>query len=75
MVKFDVGKFGDSNNFRLWNIKMKALLVLHGYEGTLDGEVTLALTLRDAKRRYIMAKTLDMIKLSLLDKLLREVYN
>ncbi|PKH94056.1 hypothetical protein CRG98_049770 [Punica granatum] len=37
-AKFKVEKFGGSNDFGLWKIKMKALLVQHGLEGALKGE-------------------------------------
>lgn len=44
VVRFEVEKFDGLKNFRLWCIKMKAVLVQHGLKGVLEGEVMLALS-------------------------------
>ncbi|GJY59159.1 retrovirus-related pol polyprotein from transposon TNT 1-94 [Tanacetum coccineum] len=36
IAKFDVEKFDGSNDFGLWRVKMRCLLIQHGWEATLD---------------------------------------
>ncbi|GKA40987.1 retrovirus-related pol polyprotein from transposon TNT 1-94 [Tanacetum coccineum] len=36
IAKFDVEKFDCSNDFGLWRVKMRCLLIQHGWEATLD---------------------------------------
>ncbi|GJU62225.1 retrovirus-related pol polyprotein from transposon TNT 1-94 [Tanacetum coccineum] len=36
IAKFDVEKFDGSNDFGLWRVKMRCLLVQHGWEAALD---------------------------------------
>ncbi|GJU39486.1 retrovirus-related pol polyprotein from transposon TNT 1-94 [Tanacetum coccineum] len=36
IAKFDVEKFDDSNDFGLWRVKMRCLLLQHGWEAALD---------------------------------------
>ncbi|GKB24119.1 retrovirus-related pol polyprotein from transposon TNT 1-94 [Tanacetum coccineum] len=35
-AKFDIEKFHGTSNFRLWRIKMRALLIQHGCEAALE---------------------------------------
>ncbi|GJT50780.1 retrovirus-related pol polyprotein from transposon TNT 1-94 [Tanacetum coccineum] len=35
-AKFDIEKFDGTGDFRLWRIKMRALLIQHGYEAALE---------------------------------------
>ncbi|GJX31053.1 retrotransposon protein, putative, ty1-copia subclass [Tanacetum coccineum] len=36
IAKFDVEKFDGSNDFGLWHVKMRCLLIQHGWEAALD---------------------------------------
>nr|GEX10226.1 zinc finger, CCHC-type [Tanacetum cinerariifolium] len=36
IAKFDVEKFDRSNDFELWRVKMRCLLIQHGWEAALD---------------------------------------
>ncbi|GJV35325.1 hypothetical protein Tco_1407802 [Tanacetum coccineum] len=36
IAKFDVEKFDGSNDFGLWRVKMRCLLLQHGWEAALD---------------------------------------
>ncbi|GJR58943.1 hypothetical protein Tco_1501105 [Tanacetum coccineum] len=36
IAKFDVEKFNGSNDFGLWRVKMRCLLIQHGWEAALD---------------------------------------
>ncbi|GJZ21867.1 hypothetical protein Tco_0558906 [Tanacetum coccineum] len=36
IAKFDVEKFDGSNDFGLWRVKMRCLLIQHGWEAVLD---------------------------------------
>nr|GEW16865.1 retrovirus-related Pol polyprotein from transposon TNT 1-94 [Tanacetum cinerariifolium] len=59
IAKFDVKKFDGSNDFRLWRVKMRCLLIQHGWEAALDpftktmanAEKTAALNTNDLKKR------------------------
>ncbi|PKI75711.1 hypothetical protein CRG98_003854 [Punica granatum] len=72
-AKFELDKFDRSNNFGLWKIKMKALLVQHGLEGALKGDKKLSADLSLAEKNMVMSKALSVIQLSLLNKVLWEV--
>ncbi|PKI68122.1 hypothetical protein CRG98_011718 [Punica granatum] len=54
-AKFEVQKFDESNNFGLWKIKMKPLLVRHGLEGALEGEEKLPMDLSPEQRKSVMS--------------------
>lgn len=75
VAKFKVEKFDDMNNFWLWHIKIKVLLVQYSIDEAQEGEVTLALTLLNAKTRSIMAKTLSIMQTILSNKVIQEVCN
>lgn len=68
VVKFEVEKFDYMNDYILLHIKMKALLVQHNLEGTLEGKAALAPILLDAQKRSIRVKTSSIIQLSLSNK-------
>ncbi|KAL8533867.1 hypothetical protein ACS0TY_010048 [Phlomoides rotata] len=71
-LKLDVEKFSRKNDFGLWKVKMKALLIQHGLAGALklDGEEESS-NGRDKKIK-IMEKTHNAIILCLRDKPFRD---
>ncbi|PKI69021.1 hypothetical protein CRG98_010599 [Punica granatum] len=71
-AKFEVEKFDKSNDFGLWKIKMKALLVQHDLGGALKVKKKLPVDLSQAERKTLMSKALSAIQLSLLNKVLWE---
>ena len=74
MAKFEVNKFSGDNDFSLWRIKMKALLVHQGLSTAIDAEALGKLKASDAnKAREIDSKAHSAILLSLGDEVLREV--
>ena len=72
-TRFDIEKFNGDNDFSLWRIKMKALLVHQGVEDALAGESKLPATLTDKEKKEMMSKAHSLIILSLGDEVLREV--
>ena len=72
-TKFEVVKFTGENDFSLWRIKVKALLVHQGLDGALGGEASLPTTLSDKEKKDLMNKAHSMIILALADEVLREV--
>ena len=73
-TKFEVDKFSGENDFSLWRIKMKALLVHQGLSTAIDVEALGKLKASDAnKAREIDSKAHSAILLSLGDEVLREV--
>ncbi|KAI3779090.1 hypothetical protein L2E82_08575 [Cichorium intybus] len=69
--KFDLEKFNGSNDFTLWKVKMKALLVQQGCAVAVEGEYAKDTT--DAVKKEIEGKAHSAILLSLTDEVLREV--
>lgn len=67
VAKFDIEKFNGKNNFGLWRLKIRALLVQQGYEAALAGEKNLPLTLSDKDKIH------STLILCLADRILREV--
>ncbi|PKI57914.1 hypothetical protein CRG98_021702 [Punica granatum] len=74
-ARFMVEKFEGTNDFGLWQVKMKALLVHHGLEGALRREDKSDPTLTTDQKKPVMAKALSIIQLSLSNKVLWEVSN
>ncbi|PKI58943.1 hypothetical protein CRG98_020689 [Punica granatum] len=72
-AKFKVEKFDGSNDFGLWKIKIKALLVQNDLEGALKGERKLPATLSPEEKKMVMSKALSTIQLSLSNKVLRQL--
>lgn len=70
-AKFDLEKFTGTNDFSLWRIKMKSLLVHSGLSTAINGESSEELT--EAKLKDIDSKAHSAILLSLGDEVLREV--
>jgi hypothetical protein len=70
--KFEIDKFNGTNDFGLWRIKMKALLVHQGISEALNLEALAAID--DKKKKFeIETKAHSAILLSLGDEVLREV--
>ena len=72
MAKFEVDKFTGDNDFGLWRIKMKAMLVHQGLYEALDEEALAAIEDRK-KQKEIQIKAHSAILLSLGDEVLREI--
>lgn len=72
-AKFDLEKFTRKNDFGLWIVKMRAMLVQHGLQAALLGESKLPEGLTEKERLDILEKAHIAIILSLGDKVLREV--
>ena len=72
-AKFEVEKFTGSNDFGLWRLKMRALLVHQGLEDALRGIGSLPETMSDQNKKALMEKAHSAIILSLGDKVLRKV--
>lgn len=72
-AKFEVEKFTGSNDFGLWRLKMRALLVHQGLEEALMGTGCLPDDMSEPEKKALMEKAHSAILLSLGDKVLRKV--
>ncbi|KAD7478133.1 hypothetical protein E3N88_01269 [Mikania micrantha] len=72
-TKFELEKFDGKNDFGLWRLKMKALLVHQGVVDALAGEARLPATMSDKEKKDVLEKAHSAIILSLGDRVLREV--
>ena len=72
-LKFDLEKFNGSNDFTLWKVKMRALLVQQGCAAALEGEDKLPKDMKEEVKRDVLAKAHSAILLCLTDEVLREV--
>ncbi|KAL8544678.1 hypothetical protein ACS0TY_005056 [Phlomoides rotata] len=72
-MKLDVEKFTGKNDFGLWKVKMKALLVHHGLSGALKTDESEESSAAAAKKVEINENAHNAIILCLGDKPLREV--
>ncbi|GJW44215.1 retrovirus-related pol polyprotein from transposon TNT 1-94 [Tanacetum coccineum] len=75
IAKFDVEKFNGSNDFGLWRVKMRCLLIQHGWEAALDpfpGTMTDA-DKTAALKTDVYKKAHSALLLCLDNKVLREV--
>ncbi|GJU28111.1 retrovirus-related pol polyprotein from transposon TNT 1-94, partial [Tanacetum coccineum] len=75
IAKFDVKKFDGSNDFGLWRVKMRCLLIQHGWEAALDPFLE---TMADAEKTAalktdVYKKAHSALLLCLDNKVLREV--
>nr|GFB55975.1 retrovirus-related Pol polyprotein from transposon TNT 1-94 [Tanacetum cinerariifolium] len=71
--KFDLEKFNGSNDFTLWKVKMRALLVQQGCAVVLEGEDKFPKDMKEKVKKEIMAKAHSAILISVTDEVLREV--
>ncbi|KAL8546821.1 hypothetical protein ACS0TY_006512 [Phlomoides rotata] len=72
-MKLDVEKFSGKNDFGLWKVKMKALLVHHGLVSALKPDEDEESSTSRERNVEIMEKAHSAIILCLGDKPLREV--
>ena len=56
-TKFEIEKFNGKNNFELWKLKMRDLLVQHGLQIALDGKRKRPLTMTDDQWEDLDAKS------------------
>ena len=70
-TNFNIEKFDGRNDFNLWQVRMKALLVQEGLSKALD-EALLA-TLEEPQKTEIMEKGHSIIQLYLSDEVLHKV--
>nr|KYP46866.1 Retrovirus-related Pol polyprotein from transposon TNT 1-94 [Cajanus cajan] len=73
LYKFDIDKFNGSNDFTLWKLKMKAVIVHQGCAAALEGADKLPITMTDDEKKAMLEKAHNLILLSLTDEVLREV--
>ncbi|KAK3409686.1 hypothetical protein EUGRSUZ_J01783 [Eucalyptus grandis] len=71
--KYEIEKFNGSNNFVLWSIKMRALLILQCLAKALDGKDELPIIMKASKRIELMERVKSTILLNLSDEILIEV--
>jgi transposase InsO family protein len=72
-TKFDIEKFDGRNDFNLWRVRMKALLVQQGLSKALKGKEALSESLKEEEKEEIMEKAHSAIQLCLSNEVLREV--
>lgn len=72
-TKFEVEKFTGENDFGLWKMKMKAMLVKEGLDIALDGEEKLPTDMKDDEKKNLLKKAYSSLILGLGDRVLREV--
>ena len=72
-AKYEVEKFTGQNDFGLWRLKMRALLVQQGLVEALDGEAKLEKMMVDEDKKALLQKAHSAIILSPRDKVLRQV--
>ncbi|KAK9054827.1 hypothetical protein SSX86_025906 [Deinandra increscens subsp. villosa] len=72
-TKFNLEKFDGKNDFSLWRLKMRALLVHSGIVDALKGIAGLPAELSDKDKQDMMDKAHSAIVLCLGDRVLREV--
>nr|KYP53379.1 Retrovirus-related Pol polyprotein from transposon TNT 1-94 [Cajanus cajan] len=72
-TKYEVEKFTGQNDFGLWRLKMRALLVHQGLVDALAGEAKAENATVDEERKKMQEKAHSAIILSLGDKVLRQV--
>ena len=72
-TKFEVEKFTGSNDFDLWRLKMRAMLVHQGLDNALKGIRGLPATMLDQDKKALMEKAHSGIILSPGDKVPRKV--
>ena len=73
MQKFDIDKFNGTNDFAIWKVKMRALLVHQGCAATLNEESKLPEGLSQTQKIDILSKAHSTLLLCLTDDVIREV--
>ena len=69
-TKFEIEKFNGKNNFDLWKLKMRDLLVQQGLQRALDGKRKKPLTITDDEWEDLDAQALSTIHLCRADDVL-----
>ena len=69
-TKFEIEKFNGKNNFELWKLKMRYLLVQRRLQKTLNGKRKKPLTMIDDEWGDLDAKALSTIRLFVVDDVL-----
>ena len=72
-TRFEIDKFNGKNDFSLWRVKMRALLVQKGLWKALKGKDALPATLSDEGKEDLLERAHSAILLSLGDEVLREI--
>ena len=72
-TKFEVEKFDGRNDFNLWRVKMRALLVQQGLSKSLKGIEALPTTMYNEENDELMEKAHSTILLCLGNEVLHEV--
>ncbi|GKA98588.1 zinc finger, CCHC-type containing protein [Tanacetum coccineum] len=70
ITRFDIEKFDGKNDFGLWQIKMRALMVQQGCDAALE---TLPADMEAGEKAALMKKAYNILILCLGDQVLREV--
>nr|GEU85923.1 retrovirus-related Pol polyprotein from transposon TNT 1-94 [Tanacetum cinerariifolium] len=70
ITRFDIKKFDGKNDFGLWQIKMRALMVQHGCDAALE---TLPVDMKAGKKAALMKKAYSTLILCLGDCVLQEL--
>nr|GEV44650.1 reverse transcriptase domain-containing protein [Tanacetum cinerariifolium] len=70
ITRFDIKKFDGKNDFELWKIKMRALMIKQGYDASLE---TLPAYMQAGEKVALMKKAYSTLILCLGDRVLREV--
>ena len=70
---FEIDKFNGKNDFSLWRVKMRSLLVQQGLWKALKGKNALPTTLSDEEKEDLLERAHSAIQLSLADEVLREI--
>ena len=72
-AKFEIDKFNGKNDFSLWRVKMRALLVQQGLWKALKGKDALPAMLSDEEKEDLLVQAHSAIQLTLADEVLREI--
>uniref|UniRef100_A0A2N9EX70 Reverse transcriptase Ty1/copia-type domain-containing protein n=1 Tax=Fagus sylvatica TaxID=28930 RepID=A0A2N9EX70_FAGSY len=72
-AKYEIEKFNGKNDFSLWRVKMRTLLVQQGLLRALKGKDSLPTQLSEEEKEDLLERAHSAIQLSLADEVLREV--
>lgn len=72
-AKYDIERFSKNNDFGLWRVKMRAMLVQQGLVDALEGEKGLNDSLTKQQKEEMLNRAHSSIILSLGEKAFREV--
>ena len=72
-MKLDIKKFDRSDNFGLWQVNMKAILIQNGVQKAIDGVEKMHEGMTTTRWKEIDTKALWTIQLCLFNEVLREV--